>query len=58
MERGQAWVRGNSPQVEINGANSATLGFMILTGSVQESRDEAPMRIAFTHIPDAGIEGD
>lgn len=26
--------------------------------SVQESRDEAPMRITFTHIPDAGVEGD
>jgi hypothetical protein len=50
-------VRGNSPQVEINGANSATLGFMILTGSVQESRDEALMRIAYFHIPDAGLEG-
>jgi len=33
MARGQAWVRGNSPQVEINEANSATLGFMIFTGS-------------------------
>ena len=21
-------------------------------------RDEAPMRISFTHIPDAGLEGD
>ena len=31
---------------------------VIYYGSVQESRDEAPMRIAFSHIPDAGIEGD
>ena len=31
---------------------------VIYYGSVQESRDEAPMRIAFTHIPDAGVEGD
>jgi len=31
---------------------------VIYYGSVQESRDEAPMRIAFTHIPDAGLEGD
>ena len=31
---------------------------VIYYGSVQESRDQAPMRIAFTHIPDAGIEGD
>jgi len=23
-----------------------------------KSRDEAPMRIAFTHVPDAGVEGD
>jgi len=26
-------------------------------GSVRESRDSAPMRIAFTHIPDAGWRG-
>ena len=31
---------------------------MIYYGSVQESRDEASMRIAFTYIPDAGLEGD
>ena len=31
---------------------------VIYYGSVQESRDSAPMRIAFTHIPDAGVEGD
>jgi DNA polymerase IV len=31
---------------------------VIYYGSVQWSRDEAPMRIAFTHIPDAGLEGD
>ena len=31
---------------------------VIYYGSVQESRDEAPMRIAFTHIPDEGVEGD
>ncbi len=31
---------------------------VIYYGSVQESRDEAPMRIAFSHIPDAGLEGD
>jgi len=30
---------------------------VIYYGSVQESREEAPMRIAFTHIPDAGLEG-
>lgn len=27
-------------------------------GNVQESRDSAPMRISFTHIPDVGLEGD
>ncbi|MEI7908508.1 MAG: hypothetical protein WCK77_02625 [Verrucomicrobiota bacterium] len=31
---------------------------VIYYGRVQESRDEAPMRIAFTHIPDAGLEQD
>ncbi len=31
---------------------------VIYYGSVQESRDTAPMRISFTHIPDAGLEGD
>ncbi|MEI6673944.1 MAG: DNA polymerase [Verrucomicrobiota bacterium] len=31
---------------------------VIYYGSVQESRDEAPMRIAFSHIPDAELEGD
>jgi len=31
---------------------------VIYYGSVQESRDKAPMRISFTHIPDAGLEGD
>lgn len=30
---------------------------VIYFGGVQESRDQAPMRIAFTHIPDAGLEG-
>ena len=27
-------------------------------GSVQESRDKAPMRISFSHVPKPGIEGD
>jgi len=27
-------------------------------GSVQESRDAAPMRISFTHIPDPELEQD
>ena len=31
---------------------------VIYYGSVQESRDAAPMRISFTHVPDAGLEGD
>ncbi|MEI7909337.1 MAG: DNA polymerase [Verrucomicrobiota bacterium] len=31
---------------------------VIYYGSVQESRDAAPMRISFTHIPDAEVEGD
>jgi len=31
---------------------------VIYFGSVQEGRDAAPMRISFTHIPDAGLEGD
>jgi DNA polymerase-4 len=31
---------------------------VIYYGSVQESREKAPMRIAFSHIPDAGLEGD
>jgi DNA polymerase-4 len=31
---------------------------VIYFGSVQESRDKAPMRISFTHIPDPGLEQD
>lgn len=31
---------------------------VIYFGSVQESRDEAPMRISFTHIPELGLEQD
>jgi DNA polymerase-4 len=31
---------------------------VVYYGSVQESRDNAPMRISFTHIPDAELEGD
>lgn len=31
---------------------------VIYFGSVQESRDEAPMRISFTHIPDVDLEQD
>jgi DNA polymerase-4 len=31
---------------------------VIYYGSAQESRDQAPMRISFTHIPDAGLEAD
>jgi DNA polymerase-4 len=31
---------------------------VIYYGSVWESRNEAPMRISFTHIPDAELEGD
>jgi DNA polymerase-4 len=27
-------------------------------GTVQDSRDQAPMRISFTHIPDLGLESD
>ena len=30
----------------------------IYFGSVQENRDEAPMRISFTHIPDVKLEQD
>jgi hypothetical protein len=30
---------------------------VVFFGSVQDSRDHAPMRISFTHIPDAGLEG-
>jgi len=29
---------------------------VIYFGSVQESRDEAPMHIAFSHIPELGLE--
>ncbi|WP_353568090.1 DNA polymerase Y family protein [Haloferula sargassicola] len=31
---------------------------VVYYGSVQDSRDKAPMRISFTHIPDLGIESD
>lgn len=31
---------------------------VVYFGSVQESRDAAPMRISFTHIPDLGLEDD
>jgi len=31
---------------------------VVYFGSVQESRDEAPMRISFTHIPDLEVEQD
>ena len=31
---------------------------VVYFGSVQESRDEAPMRISFTHIPDLELEQD
>ncbi len=31
---------------------------VVYFGSVQESRDDAPMRISFTHIPDVGLEQD
>jgi DNA polymerase-4 len=31
---------------------------VVYYGSVQESRDDAPMRISFTHIPDVGLELD
>ena len=31
---------------------------VVYYGSVQESRDNAPMRISFTHIPDVGLERD
>jgi len=30
----------------------------VFFGGVQEAREQAPMRISFTHIPDTGIEGD
>jgi DNA polymerase-4 len=31
---------------------------VVFFGSVQESRDQAPMRISFTHIPDVALEQD
>lgn len=31
---------------------------VVYFGTVQESRDAAPMRISFTHIPDLGLESD
>jgi len=31
---------------------------VVYFGSVQESRDDAPMRISFTHIPDLEVEKD
>lgn len=31
---------------------------VVYYGSVQESRDDAPMRISFTHIPDIELEQD
>ncbi len=31
---------------------------VVYFGNMQDSREEAPMRISFTHIPDIGLEGD
>jgi DNA polymerase-4 len=31
---------------------------VVYYGNVQESRDNAPMRISFTHVPDVGVEQD
>lgn len=31
---------------------------VVYFGGVQDHRDQAPMRISFTHIPDVGLEGD
>ena len=31
---------------------------VVFFGCVQESRDQAPMRISFTHIPDLSLEQD
>ena len=31
---------------------------VVYFGSVQESRDSAPMRIAFSHVPEPDVEGD
>ena len=31
---------------------------VVYFGSVQESRDAAPMRIAYSHVPERGVEGD
>lgn len=31
---------------------------VVYFGNVQDSRDEAPMRISFTHIPDLTLEQD
>ena len=31
---------------------------VVYFGGVQESRDAAPMRIAFSHVPEPGVEGD
>ena len=31
---------------------------VVYFGSVQEGRDDAPMRISFTHIPDVNLEQD
>ena len=31
---------------------------VVYYGGVQESREEAPMRISFTHIPDLEVEND
>ena len=31
---------------------------VVYFGSVQESRDKAPMRISFSHVPEPGVEGD
>ena len=30
---------------------------VVYFGSVQESRNAAPMRIAFSHVPEPGVEG-
>ncbi len=47
-----------NPQIqELQGTIENGRG-VVYFGSVQESRDAAPMRISFTHIPDPDLEQD
>ena len=55
----EAFLRGNSYADETIDKLRARYGRKVVYfGSVQDSRDTAPMRISFTHIPDLELEQD